>query len=162
MHITSDEYDDRNRQNILGLGSHGQDMEETPTAIPFSFVISQRPSKKKTQMKVKDVRPIMIDEEIEKLLPKEEVIRKAIEAVENDGIVFFDEIDKICGSKSDWHPEASGEGVQRDLLPIIEGTVIHTRVGNVNTSKVLFICSGAFHHCKPSDLLAELQVRHFL
>lgn len=110
-------------------------------------------------MKVKAVRPLMIEEETDKLLPRDEIHRKAIEAVENDGIVFIDEIDKICGPKASWHPDASGEGVQRDLLPIIEGTTIHTRIGNVDTSKILFICSGAFHHCKPSDMLAELQVR---
>jgi ATP-dependent HslUV protease ATP-binding subunit HslU len=108
-------------------------------------------------MKVRDLRPVISDEEIDKLLPKDEIIKKAIEAAEQDGIVFFDEIDKICGSKSSWHPDASGEGVQRDLLPIIEGTTIHTRVGNVNTSKILWIASGAFHQNTPADLLAELQ-----
>jgi len=81
--------------------------------------------------------------------------------VENDGIVFIDEIDKLCKPKDSFYhgADASSEGVQRDLLPIIEGCSINTKHGTVNTDKILFICSGAFHSCKPSDLLAELQGR---
>ncbi len=82
-----------------------------------------------------------------------------MEAVQNNGIVFIDEIDKICKEKNSYGADASSAGVQRDLLPLIEGTTINTKYGNVDTSKILFIASGAFHSCKPSDLLAELQGR---
>lgn len=142
------------------LGSMGDLDEQATSGMPFTVLTLKPPSQKRRQnIKLKDLRPIIMDEEIDKLLPKEELQRRAIEAVEQDGIVFFDEIDKICGSKSSWHPDASGEGVQRDLLPIIEGTTIHTRLGNVNTNKILWIASGAFHQNAPSDLLAELQGR---
>ena len=89
----------------------------------------------------------------------EDVVKEAITAVENDGIVFIDEIDKICTSPENRHSgDASSEGVQRDLLPIIEGCTISTKHGNVKTDHILFVASGAFSACKPSDLLAELQV----
>ena len=88
------------------------------------------------------------------------VVKEALSAVENDGIVFLDEIDKIVSSSDYRHgADASSEGVQRDLLPIIEGSVVQTKHGNVNTDQILFIASGAFHQCKPSDMLAELQGR---
>eukprot|EP01122_Echinamoeba_exundans_P011876 TRINITY_DN4857_c0_g1_i1.p1 TRINITY_DN4857_c0_g1~~TRINITY_DN4857_c0_g1_i1.p1 ORF type:complete len:460 (-),score=132.28 TRINITY_DN4857_c0_g1_i1:1147-2526(-) len=142
------------------LGSVGDLDEQATGGMPFTVLTLKPPSqKRRTNIKLKDLRPIILDEEIDKLLPKEELTKKAVEAVEQDGIVFFDEIDKICGSKSSWHPDASGEGVQRDLLPIIEGTTIHTRLGNINTGKILWIASGAFHQNAPSDLLAELQGR---
>lgn len=142
------------------LGSMGDLDEHAVGGMPFTVLTLKPPSqKKRANIKLKDLRPIILDEEIDKLMPKEELTKRAIEAVEQDGIVFFDEIDKICGSKSSWHPDASGEGVQRDLLPIIEGTTIHTRLGNVNTNKILWIASGAFHQNAPSDLLAELQGR---
>lgn len=79
--------------------------------------------------------------------------------MEESGIVFIDEIDKICSSGAYRGADASAEGVQRDLLPLIEGSAVNTKYGNVNTDYILFVCSGAFHHSKPSDLLAELQVR---
>jgi len=110
-------------------------------------------------MKVREIRPFLMEEETNKVLSQENIVQKAIKAVENDGVVFIDEIDKICGSGYEFHADASAEGVQRDLLPLIEGTVINTRHGNVDTHKILFIASGAFHQSKPSDLLAELQGR---
>lgn len=97
---------------------------------------------------------------MEKVLNKDTIVKKAVESVESNGIVFIDEIDKICTNERDRHgADASAEGVQRDLLPLIEGTTISTKHGNIDTSKILFIASGAFHTCKPSDLLAELQGR---
>jgi len=87
------------------------------------------------------------------------VNKEAIRKVEEEGIVFIDEFDKICADESDFHKNVSDEGVQRDLLPIIEGTIIETKLGNVNTDHILFICSGAFHQVKPSQMMAELQGR---
>jgi len=111
-------------------------------------------------MKIGEVRPILEEIESEKLINAEDVVKEAVKAVEEDGIVFLDEIDKICNPLHLRHgPDASAEGVQRDLLPLIEGCSIQTKHGNVNTDHILFIASGAFHHCKPSDLLSELQGR---
>ncbi|CAN0022260.1 unnamed protein product [Ascophyllum nodosum] len=109
------------------------------------------------EMKVKDARPLIEDMEIEKRLDMTAVTRDAIRAVEETGIVFIDEIDKICNVGERRSADASAEGVQRDLLPMIEGSSVSTRHGNIDTSFILFIASGAFHSCKPSDMLAELQ-----
>ncbi|KAL0476588.1 hslU [Acrasis kona] len=110
-------------------------------------------------MKVKDCWEPLIDAEIDKLIDQNQINNEAIRAVEEDGIVFIDEIDKICTGAKDHGHDASAEGVQRDLLPMIEGTVISTKYGNVKTDHILFIASGAFHSVKPSDMLAELQGR---
>jgi len=116
--------------------------------------------KKKNNISVREVRQQIENEEFDKLISKDQIIKKAMNAVEQDGIVFIDEIDKICQTDyNGYHADASAEGVQRDLLPIIEGTTINTKYGNIDTSKILFIASGAFHQSKPSDLLAELQGR---
>ena len=116
---------------------------------------------KSRRMNVKDAYAQLIAEESDSLLDNEAVIRDAIWAVENNGIVFLDEIDKICARSSETHSgsDISREGVQRDLLPLIEGTTVSTKHGNVKTDHVLFIASGAFHIAKPSDLLPELQGR---
>ena len=95
----------------------------------------------------------------EKLLDDHDVIKEAISSVEENGIVFIDEIDKLISGSDYRGADASSEGVQRDLLPLIEGSAISTKHGNVNTDFILFIASGAFHSTKPSDLLAELQGR---
>ncbi|KAI7835952.1 hypothetical protein COHA_010151 [Chlorella ohadii] len=117
-------------------------------------------SKEKRKMKVSEARPLIEEQEAERYVNNESVTREAIQAVEQDGIVFIDEIDKIVTSTEHrYGGDASAEGVQRDLLPIIEGSTVSTKHGNVNTDYILFICSGAFHSCKPSDMLAELQGR---
>jgi ATP-dependent HslUV protease ATP-binding subunit HslU len=108
---------------------------------------------------VKDSYEILIAEESDKLLDKDELTRDAIKMVENDGIVFLDEIDKICARSEYKGADVSREGVQRDLLPLIEGTTVATKHGPVKTDHILFIASGAFHFAKPSDLLPELQGR---
>merc|ERR1740138_2064641 len=111
-------------------------------------------------MKVKDARPFLYEEEMRKMLDDMDVKKEAIEDVEQNGIVFIDEIDKICSAGDRrGSADASAEGVQKDLLPLIEGSTISTKHGNVNTDHILFIASGAFHQCAPSDLLAELQGR---
>ncbi len=114
---------------------------------------------KTRKVTVKDSHDLLIAEESDKLLDNEELIQEAISSVENDGIVFLDEIDKICAREGRYGADVSREGVQRDLLPLIEGTTIATKHGPVKTDHILFIASGAFHVAKPSDLLPELQGR---
>lgn len=114
---------------------------------------------KSKKMSVLDAVKILNEEESDKLLDNDKVVSNAIKNVENNGIVFIDEIDKIAGSDSRRGGDVSREGVQRDLLPLIEGTTVTTKHGMVKTDHILFICSGAFHLSKPSDLLPELQGR---
>jgi ATP-dependent HslUV protease ATP-binding subunit HslU len=108
---------------------------------------------------VKESYELLINEESDKLLDQDQLVQEAIKAVENNGIVFLDEIDKICARDGRAGADVSREGVQRDLLPLIEGTTVSTKHGTVKTDHVLFIASGAFHIAKPSDLLPELQGR---
>lgn len=112
------------------------------------------------KLKIKEARTIILNEESDKLLDQDTVIRTAIQAVEENGIVFLDEVDKICArSERQDSASVSREGVQRDLLPLLEGTTVSTKHGPVKTDHILFIASGAFHIAKPSDLLPELQGR---
>jgi len=114
---------------------------------------------KSRRVTVRDAHEILINEESDKLLDAEQLTQEAIRSVENNGIVFLDEIDKICARDGRIGADVSREGVQRDLLPLIEGTTVATKHGSVKTDHVLFIASGAFHTAKPSDLLPELQGR---
>ncbi len=114
---------------------------------------------KTRRLAIKEARPLLIAEENEKLVDQDELIKEAIRTTEDSSIVFIDEIDKICGSTSRSGADVSREGVQRDLLPLIEGTTVNTKHGSVKTDHILFITSGAFHISKPSDLLPELQGR---
>ncbi|MGA8809897.1 MAG: ATP-dependent protease ATPase subunit HslU [Thermoanaerobaculia bacterium] len=115
---------------------------------------------KRKKMRIGDARPIIVQEEAEKLVDQQNVAREAIDRVEQSGIVFLDEIDKIAGRQNASHgPDVSREGVQRDLLPIVEGTTVNTKYGMVKTDHILFIAAGAFHVSKPSDLIPELQGR---
>jgi ATP-dependent HslUV protease ATP-binding subunit HslU len=111
------------------------------------------------RVNVREAHPLLLAEESDKLLDQEAVVQEAIRAVENNGIVFLDEIDKICAREGVRGADVSREGVQRDLLPLIEGTTVATKHGPVKTDHILFIASGAFHVSKPSDLLPELQGR---
>ncbi len=114
---------------------------------------------KQVRMKVKDAYEPLLNEESDKLLDEESIIREAVRSVERDGIVFLDEIDKVASGGDRRGADVSREGVQRDLLPLIEGTTVTTKRGAVKTDHILFIASGAFHVAKPSDLLPELQGR---
>jgi ATP-dependent HslUV protease ATP-binding subunit HslU len=114
---------------------------------------------KRRKMKIKDARKYLTQEEAQKLIDMEQVISEAIERVQNSGIVFLDEIDKIAGEGGKSGPDVSRQGVQRDLLPVVEGTSVFTKYGMVKTDHILFIASGAFHVSKPSDLIPELQGR---
>ncbi|MGZ4810858.1 MAG: ATP-dependent protease ATPase subunit HslU [Thermoanaerobaculia bacterium] len=115
---------------------------------------------KRKKMRIGEARELIIAEEAEKLVDQQNVSREAIDRVEQSGIVFLDEIDKIAGRQSAQHgPDVSREGVQRDLLPIVEGTTVNTKYGMVRTDHILFIAAGAFHVSKPSDLIPELQGR---
>jgi ATP-dependent HslUV protease ATP-binding subunit HslU len=114
---------------------------------------------KKRKMKVNEAFEYLIQEEEQRLIDMEQVTRVAIDRVENSGIIFLDEIDKIAGRESGHGPDVSREGVQRDILPIVEGTTVSTRYGMVRTDHILFVAAGAFHVSKPSDLIPELQGR---
>ncbi|MEN0040617.1 MAG: ATP-dependent protease ATPase subunit HslU [Pseudomonadota bacterium] len=123
----------------------------------MSKMTGNRTKKRKTT--VKESYELLINEESDKLLDDEQVVTEALEAVQNDGIVFLDEIDKIAVSENVRGGSVSREGVQRDLLPLVEGTTVATKYGPVKTDHILFVASGAFHVAKPSDLLPELQGR---
>jgi len=114
---------------------------------------------KKRRVKIKEARDILLEDEEKRLVDMDQVARLAIERVEQSGIIFLDELDKVAGRESGVGPDVSREGVQRDLLPIIEGTTVSTRFGLVRTDHILFIAAGAFHVTKPSDLIPELQGR---
>ncbi|KAF0683132.1 Aste57867_24820 [Aphanomyces stellatus] len=138
--------------SVMDSAKFGQNMSEVVKAI------SGKKTEKK-QMTVADARPILEEMELENAIDMGDVVKEAISEAEENGIVFIDEIDKICSNGSYRGADASDEGVQRDLLPLIEGSTISTKHGNVNTDHILFIGSGAFHAVKPSNLLAELQGR---
>jgi ATP-dependent HslUV protease ATP-binding subunit HslU len=115
--------------------------------------------KKRRTVRVSEARRILVDEELRKLVDMDDVVNEALDRVENHGIIFIDELDKIAGERGTVGPDVSREGVQRDLLPIVEGSTVQTRYGLVRTDHVLFIAAGAFHVSKPSDLIPELQGR---
>ena len=111
------------------------------------------------EITVKEARRILLDQEVEALMDREKIAQEALRRTEDSGIIFVDELDKICGPESSHGPDVSRQGVQRDLLPIVEGTTVLTRHGSIKTDHVLFIAAGAFHRSKPSDLMPELQGR---
>jgi len=129
-------------------------------AISIGDIFGKLGGKPKTRrVTVEESHEILVNEESDKLLDQEILVQDAIKAVENNGIVFLDELDKICAREGRMGADVSREGVQRDLLPLIEGTTVSTKHGPVKTDHILFIASGAFHISKPSDLLPELQGR---
>ncbi|MCK3655169.1 HslU--HslV peptidase ATPase subunit [Pasteurellaceae bacterium Macca] len=134
-------------------------MEEMTSQLQSLFEGISPNKTKKRKMKIKEAFKVLIDEEAGKLVNPDELKQQAIDAVEQHGIVFIDEIDKICKKGEYSGGDVSREGVQRDLLPIIEGSTVSTKHGMVKTDHILFICSGAFQVARPSDLLPELQGR---
>jgi len=138
--------------NQAGIGDISIAIEEA-----FGGKLSKK--RKKRKMRVKEALRYLENEEADKLIDMDEVINEARERTENSGIVFIDEIDKIAGSGATHGPDVSREGVQRDLLPIVEGSSVMTKYGMIKTNHILFIAAGAFHNKKPSDLIPELQGR---
>ena len=115
--------------------------------------------KKRRTVHLHEARRVLVDEELKKLVDMDDVVSEALDRVENHGVIFIDELDKIAGDRGTVGPDVSREGVQRDLLPIVEGSTVQTRYGYVRTDHILFIAAGAFHISKPSDLIPELQGR---
>jgi ATP-dependent HslUV protease ATP-binding subunit HslU len=137
----------------------GQGMEEMGINLR-EMLSNMLPTKtKRRKVKVAEAKRLLAQEEAQKLVDMEEVVAQAIHRVENSGIVFLDELDKIAGREAGHGPDVSREGVQRDLLPIVEGSTVTTKYGPVKTDHILFIAAGAFHVAKPSDLIPEMQGR---
>jgi ATP-dependent HslUV protease ATP-binding subunit HslU len=166
--IENGELDDRKidivvqKPNNSGIGMIGGGMMDESSMINLQDMISNMmPKRNKTRkVTIGEAKKILLESEMSKLIDMDEVKDEAIQRAENTGIIFIDEIDKICGgSKKGGGPDVSREGVQRDLLPIIEGTSVTTKYGVMQTDHVLFIAAGAFHFSKPSDLMPELQGR---
>ncbi len=139
------------------MGGHGMEEMQDNLKEMLGNLLPQRTRRRK--VKVHEARRILTQEEADKLVDKEEVTGEAVSRVENSGIVFLDEVDKIAGREGVHGPDVSREGVQRDLLPIVEGSTVSTKYGLVRTDHILFIAAGAFHVAKPSDLIPELQGR---
>jgi ATP-dependent HslUV protease ATP-binding subunit HslU len=151
---------DSNTQNNIGmqiLGPLGMDDMGINIQEIMGNIMPKKKKKRKTS--ISEARAIIAQEEAQKLIDMDSVQKEAIDRVENSGIVFIDEIDKVAGGGKSQGPDVSREGVQRDLLPIVEGSNVNTKYGIVRTDHVLFIASGAFHVSKPSDLIPELQGR---
>jgi len=151
------EVEDRSMPMIEIFSSVG--LEEMDINLKDMFVNLFPKKTKKRKVKIPEAMEILTQEEAQRLVDMDQVVKKAIHKVEQTGIIFLDEIDKITGSDGRYGPDVSREGVQRDLLPIIEGSTVSTKYGMVRTDHILFIAAGAFHTSKPSDLIPELQGR---
>ena len=160
--------DDKEIEIEIASGNQGMPMFEIPGmpgaqmgAVSIGDMLGKAfgGRSKPRRVTVKDAHPLLLSEEADKLIDQDAIVQEAIRSVEENGIVFLDEIDKIAGSERRGGADVSREGVQRDLLPLIEGTTVSTKHGAVKTDHILFIASGAFHVSKPSDLLPELQGR---
>jgi len=174
----------RSREKLRQMLRDGQmeerevEIETTPQSYPAFEMLQQPPTMegpdvnfmemlqemmpkrtKRRKFRVSDARRYLIDEELRRLVDQDDVVNEALDRVENHGIIFVDEIDKVTGPAQQIGPDISREGVQRDLLPIVEGSTVQTRYGYVRTDHILFIAAGAFHVSKPSDLIPELQGR---
>ncbi len=137
----------------------GQGMEEMGINLREMLSSILPPRTKTRRMRVVEARRLLVQEEAQRLVDHEEAVAQAIRRVENSGIVFLDELDKVAGREGGHGPDVSREGVQRDLLPIVEGSAVTTKYGIVRTDHILFIAAGAFHVAKPADLIPELQGR---
>jgi ATP-dependent HslUV protease ATP-binding subunit HslU len=143
--------------HILGAAGIGMEQMESDLQSMFERIIPK--GQQRREVTVREARRVLLEQESEALIDKQSVQEQAVNLVENHGIVFIDEIDKVCGPSSGHGPDVSRQGVQRDLLPVVEGTTVNTRQGPVRTDHILFIAAGAFHQSKPSDLMPELQGR---
>jgi ATP-dependent HslUV protease ATP-binding subunit HslU len=148
---------DRNQPSFEFLSTQGPEEMDMNIKDMLPGLFGQRTKKRK--MKVVEAFEYLVQEEESRLIDMDQVTRLAVERVEDSGIVFLDEIDKIAGREAGHGPDVSREGVQRDILPIVEGTTVNTKYGMVSTDHILFIAAGAFHVSKPSDLIPELQGR---
>jgi ATP-dependent HslUV protease ATP-binding subunit HslU len=148
---------DRNLPVVEIFSASG--LEEMDINIKDMFGSLFPKKKKQRKVKVPEALQVLSQEEAQKLIDMDSVVKLAIERVEQSGIIFIDEIDKIAGRESTYGPDVSREGVQRDILPIVEGTTVTTKYGMIKTDHILFIAAGAFHISKPSDLIPELQGR---
>ncbi|MGA2896465.1 MAG: ATP-dependent protease ATPase subunit HslU [Acidobacteriaceae bacterium] len=148
---------DRNQPSFEFLSTQGPEEMDMNLREMLPGLFGQRTKKRK--MKVAEAFEYLVQEEESRLIDIDQVTRLAVERVEDSGIVFLDEIDKIAGREAGHGPDVSREGVQRDILPIVEGTTVNTKYGMVSTDHILFIAAGAFHVSKPSDLIPELQGR---
>ena len=148
---------DRNQPSFEFLSAQGPEDMDMNLKDMLPGLFGQRTKKRK--MKVAEAFEYLVQEEEQRLIDMDQVTRLAVERVEDSGIVFLDEIDKIAGREGGHGPDVSREGVQRDILPIVEGTTVNTKYGMVSTDHILFIAAGAFHVSKPSDLIPELQGR---
>lgn len=163
--IRDNSIDDKEIDVEVSVGSIGVEimappgMEEMTNQLQSMFQNLGSERKKHRKMKIADAKKILRDEEAAKLIDDDEIKARAIESVEQNGIIFLDEIDKIAKRSEYAGADVSREGVQRDLLPLIEGSTVSTKYGMVKTDHILFIASGAFHFAKPSDLIPELQGR---
>jgi ATP-dependent HslUV protease ATP-binding subunit HslU len=146
------------KTQVLGMFS-GMGLEEMDSNISNMFSRIFPDKKKKKKVTVAEARAVLEEEEKDKLIDMDKVVRMAVDRVEQMGIVFLDEIDKVAQKGSTHGPDVSREGVQRDILPIVEGSTVTTKYGAVRTHHILFIAAGAFHMSKPSDLIPELQGR---
>ena len=155
--IVEIEVEDNNSQMVEIFSGSG--VEELGVNFEDMFGGMMPNSKKTRKVKVEEAQEILKDQEAKKLIDMDEVNREAINRVEESGIIFLDEIDKISGTQSSSNPEVSREGVQRDILPIVEGSTVNTKYGSVKTDHILFIAAGAFHVSDPTDLIPELQGR---
>src|SRR5947199_6918740 len=134
-------------------------MEQVEMEFQSMFERIMPKQSQQRQIPIKEARRVLLEQETEALIDRQVVTEKAVELVENQGIIFVDELDKICGPASAHGPDVSRQGVQRDLLPVVEGTTVNTRQGPAKTDHILFIAAGAFHVSKPADLMPELQGR---
>ncbi len=148
---------DRNQPSFEVISNQGSEEMDINLKDMLPGLFGQRTKKRK--MKVVEAFDYLVQEEESRLIDMDQVTRLAVERVEDSGMVFLDEIDKIAGREGGHGPDVSREGVQRDILPIVEGTTVNTKYGMVSTDHILFIAAGAFHVSKPSDLIPELQGR---
>lgn len=142
---------------VLGLGAMGMDQMDLDLQGMFDKLLPRQPQDRR--LAVREARKVVLEQEVEALLDRDAIHAESIRLAEETGIIFIDELDKICDTGEGRKDHVSRHGVQRDLLPIVEGTTVQTRYGNVNTEHILFIAAGAFHSSRPSDLMPELQGR---